>query len=133
MPPHGAAPALVALALLLVAAAPSARAADDYALVLGIRNAWPALNAKWIGGCPAECTTSWPFLTWIPGPSPPQFVQGMYVPRVIASSDIPSDLSGLDARGALGSGNGSAIPWPNGSRLSLCLILICLQSSGRCL
>lgn len=123
MPPHGAAPALVALALLLVAAAPSARAADDYALVLGIRNAWPALNALSVGSCPAECTT-WPFLTWIPGPSPPQFVQGMYVPRVIASFDIPSKLSGLDARGVLGPGNGSAIPWPTGSRLSLGLILI---------
>ena len=97
MPGLRAAAPLLAIALLLVASAPPARAQNDTARLLSLRDAWAGLNMFWIGSCPGECAT-WPFVTWVPGPAPPQFVEGMYVRPVIASANLGSDLSGFDER-----------------------------------
>ena len=67
-------------------------------------------------------SATWPFVTWVPGPAPLQFVEGMYVRRVIASANLASDLSGLDLRGILGPGSAGGIPWPTGPPLSLTAI-----------
>lgn len=121
MPGLRAAAPLLAIALLLVASAPPARAQNDTARLLSLRDAWAGLNMFWIGSCPGECAT-WPFVTWVPGPAPPQFVEGMYVRPVIASANLGSDLSGFDSRGILGQGSASGIPWPTGPPLSLTAI-----------